>query len=139
MNPIITNGNIKTCLDAQRQDKGTAQQAHEQIAQHAEVALAVTAPIPPLPILLPEAMQEAMEEAVEVTLPDTAEVNLAGLRQVHPCYTHQTRYFLSLLYVKPLRHEQLSNRIFATSFYATHGMTGKARQRNYMTYLKQLA
>lgn len=135
MNPIITYGNIKTCLDAQRQDKDTAQQAHEQIAQHAEVALAATAPIPPLPILLPE----AMEEAVEVTLPDSAEVNLAGLRQVHQCYTHQTRSALLLRYVKPLRHEQHSNPIFATFFYAMHGMTGKARQRNYMTYLKQLA
>lgn len=57
MNPIITNGNIKTCPDAQRQDKDTAQQAHEQIAQHAEVALATTAPIPPALILLPEAME----------------------------------------------------------------------------------
>jgi hypothetical protein len=53
MNPIITYGNIEKCPDAQRQDKGTAQQAQEQIAQHAEVALAATAPIPPLPILLP--------------------------------------------------------------------------------------
>ena len=135
MNPIITNGNIKTCPDAQRQDKVTAQQAHEQIALHAEVALAATVHIPLLPILL----LEAMEEAVELTLPDKAEVNLAGLRQVHPCYTHQTRYVLLLLYVKPLRLEQHSNPIFAMSFYATHGMTGKARQRNYMTYLKQLA
>jgi len=53
MNPIITYGNIEKCPDAQHQDKGTAQQAQEQIAQHAEVALAATAPIPPLPILLP--------------------------------------------------------------------------------------
>ena len=135
MNPIITNGNIKTCPDAQRQDKVTAQQAHEQIAQHAEAALAATVPIPPLHILLPE----AMEEAVEVTLPETVAVNLAGLRQVHPCYTHQMRSVLLLRYVKPLKHEQHSNPIFATSFYATHGMTGKALQRNYMTYLKQLA
>lgn len=135
MNPIITNGNIKTCPDAQHQDRGTAQQALEQIAQHAEVALVATTPIPPLPILL----LEAMEEVVEVTLPDIAEVNLAGLRQVHRCYTHQTRSVLLLRYVKPLRHEQRSSPIFATSFYATHGMTGKARQRNYMTYLKQLA
>ena len=76
MNPIITNGNIKTCPDAQRQDKGTAQQAHEQIVQHAAVAPAATATIPPPPIPLPE----ATEEAVEAALQAPAEVNLAGLR-----------------------------------------------------------
>ncbi|HFE6724877.1 TPA: hypothetical protein ACF91S_003622 [Salmonella enterica subsp. enterica serovar Newport] len=56
MNPMITNGNIKTYPDAQRRDKDTAQQAREKIALHAEVALAATAPIPSLPILLPEAV-----------------------------------------------------------------------------------
>jgi len=135
MNPIITYGNIKTCPDAQRQDKGTAQQVREQIAQHAEVALAAIAPIPPLHILLPE----AMAEAVEVTLLDPAEADLAGLRQAQQCYTHQMRSALLHRYVKPLRHEQHSNPISAMSFYAMHGMTGKARQRNYMTCLKQLA
>lgn len=60
--------------------------------------------------------------------------NHAGQKQARPFHIRQPKYCRLRQSAKPLKHEPPSSLTFATSFFATHGTTAKARPKNCMSY-----